>query len=408
MNVKVIQNKEEYDAAMQHLDTLMDRNPVPGSDEDNELQLLALVIEKYEESLVPPIKTDPVNAILFRMDQMGLSRKDLENYIGSPSKVSEVLARKRPLSLSMIRSLHHGLGIPADLLIADHESETGIEGLIENPDEIDYQRFPLREMIARGCFSDSLNQVKNISKEMIKSWMSEVDLPKMQTCLRAPLHQRGQRVADQYALLAWQVCVIKKAREKYDRFSVKDFDQSLITLSWLTKIAKLSACDDKQWPVLLKEHLADKGILLVIESHFKKTYLDGAAILDGKHPVVALTLRHDRLDNFWFALMHELAHVAKHLGNNYQVIMDDFDTTNDTSEIEREADDMASEALIPKEIWDTAKVRRTANIMDAVMLARDLEIHPAIVAGRLRNEKKDYRLLGGLIGKNGQVSKLMH
>lgn len=79
---------------------------------ENELLLLALVIHDIERQTVPPVKVDPIESILFRMDQTGLARKDLVPYIGSISKVSEVLSRKRPLSQPMILRLHQGLDIP--------------------------------------------------------------------------------------------------------------------------------------------------------------------------------------------------------------------------------------------------------------------------------------------------------
>jgi HTH-type transcriptional regulator / antitoxin HigA len=117
MNVKIIKNKAEYAIAMARLSELMTLNPKRGSDAENELELLALVIENYEQKLVPPVIADPIEAILFRMDQMQLSRKDLVPFIGSESKISEVLNRKRPLSLPMIRALREGLNISAEILI---------------------------------------------------------------------------------------------------------------------------------------------------------------------------------------------------------------------------------------------------------------------------------------------------
>lgn len=117
MDIKIIHSHEEYVRAMAHVAALMAGNPPAGSADDNALELLALVIENYERKIVPAVIPDPIEAILFRMDQMQLSRKDLQPYIGSLSKISEVLSRKRPLSLSMIRRLHAGLGIPAEVLI---------------------------------------------------------------------------------------------------------------------------------------------------------------------------------------------------------------------------------------------------------------------------------------------------
>ena len=89
MNVKIIKSTQDYEAAMARLSVLMSLDPQPDSDEEHELELLALVIEDFERQTVPPVKTDPIDAILFRMDQMQLTRKDLIAYIGSISKVSK-------------------------------------------------------------------------------------------------------------------------------------------------------------------------------------------------------------------------------------------------------------------------------------------------------------------------------
>ena len=113
--MKIIKNEAEYDAALERIDALM--NAAPGSSEEEELELLALLVEKYEQERYPIELPDPVEAIKFRMEQEGLTRKDMIKYLGSQSKVSEVLNYKRPLSLAMIRALTDGLNIPAEVLI---------------------------------------------------------------------------------------------------------------------------------------------------------------------------------------------------------------------------------------------------------------------------------------------------
>jgi HTH-type transcriptional regulator/antitoxin HigA len=117
MNVKVIKNRSEYDAALERVIELMDRNPSPGSEEENTLELLLLVIRDYEQKVIEPIGVDSIEAIKFRMDQMQITRKELVPFIGSMSKVSEILSGKRNLSLTMIRKLHQGLGIPLESLL---------------------------------------------------------------------------------------------------------------------------------------------------------------------------------------------------------------------------------------------------------------------------------------------------
>ncbi|MEJ5309331.1 MAG: helix-turn-helix domain-containing protein [Anaerolineae bacterium] len=115
MKPKIIKNEADYQAALAHLETLMDAQP--GTPEEEELELFAMLIEAYEQAVFPIDLPDPISAIKFRMEQQGLKRKDLEPYIGSQSKVSEVLNGKRPLSLAMIRALHAGLDIPLEVLL---------------------------------------------------------------------------------------------------------------------------------------------------------------------------------------------------------------------------------------------------------------------------------------------------
>lgn len=400
MNVKMIRNQDDYHAAMARLAVLMRRESKMSDGEESELELLALVIEDYERKVVPPAAPDPVDAILFRMDQMKLSRKDLEPYIGSASKVSEVLSRKRPLSLSMIRRLHKGFDIPADVLIGG--TEAGQTRLDAEP-EMEYAKFPLMEMLDRGCFGDfkgNAPRLKEYAEDLIVKLMHGL-LPKQAepAFLRAPLHQHGMRGADGYALLAWRLCVLKKIRETP---VARDYKKGVVTLKWLKDLARLSVFEEG--PRLACEQLGMAGIALVIEPHFKGTYLDGAAMLDNGRPIVALTLRHDRLDNFWFVLMHELVHVAKHLNDAHPVFADNLDSPDRQDQKEREADEMAVEALISKAAWEKATVRTRHLAKDAHALAEQLGIHVAIVAGRVRHETGQFRLFAKLLG-HGQVRR---
>lgn len=121
-NWRIIKDKNSYDLAMNRLLELADTDLVEDSAELDEFELLSLLIGHYEENHYQMDKPNPVEAIKFRMDQMGLNQVDMRQYLGSASKVSEVLSGKRKLSLSMIRRLHDGLGIPADILIQDSEN----------------------------------------------------------------------------------------------------------------------------------------------------------------------------------------------------------------------------------------------------------------------------------------------
>ena len=115
MNIKPIHSQEDLTAALARVEQIWEA-PI-GSPEGDELAILAILIEKYETEHYPMPPLDPVEAIRFRMEQLGMTARDLEAFIGTSGRVSEVLNRKRKLSLSMIRRLHEGLSIPYERLL---------------------------------------------------------------------------------------------------------------------------------------------------------------------------------------------------------------------------------------------------------------------------------------------------
>ena len=117
MRMKLIKTESEHREALAEFNRLALSNPAPGEPEADRLEVLALLVENYEDKMFPIPVPDPIEAIKFRMDQLGLARKDLEQYLGGRSHVSEVLNHKRPLSAAMVRKLRDGLKIPADILI---------------------------------------------------------------------------------------------------------------------------------------------------------------------------------------------------------------------------------------------------------------------------------------------------
>lgn len=118
MNWKVIKTEKEYTKALNRLEEIFDSKK--GSKNGDELELLSLLIDNYEKERFPVDLPDPVEAIKFRMEQLGYSQKDLTEVIGLKSRVSEVLNKKRKLSLSMIRKLNEVLGIPTAVLVKEY------------------------------------------------------------------------------------------------------------------------------------------------------------------------------------------------------------------------------------------------------------------------------------------------
>lgn len=115
MNIKLIKTESDYNQALERLETIFDaKKETP---EGDELELLGMLIEQYENEHFPISLPDPIEAIKFRMDQVGYNQNDLARIIGFKSRASEILNRKRKLSLEMIRQIHEKLNIPTDVLI---------------------------------------------------------------------------------------------------------------------------------------------------------------------------------------------------------------------------------------------------------------------------------------------------
>ena len=117
MNIRPIHTKADYDAALKRVSSLIDADPDRGTIEGDELEVLGTLVEAYEARHYPMELPDPIEAIKFRMEQQGLQPKDLKPMIGELNRVYEVLSRKRPLSIAMIRRVNEGMGISAECLI---------------------------------------------------------------------------------------------------------------------------------------------------------------------------------------------------------------------------------------------------------------------------------------------------
>lgn len=396
MEAQVIKTDAQYEAVMAEVEKLVGLDPTPGTLEADRLELLSLLVKDYEVRHFPISKPDPIGAIRFRMEQQGLTHRDLIPYLGSRSKVSEVLSGKRPLTLSMIRSLHSGLGIPAEVLLQESDGD------IRDELSIEWVRFPLKEMVRRKWIEADIQDFPKNAEYLMRRFLSPlVRRVPIEVLYRRTISERSARKMDKYALFAWTARVLIRALEEVPAVP---YTQGIVTTEFMREVSRLSWSD--HGPLLAREFLARHGIQVIVEPHLPRTSLDGAAFFaeEGK-PIIALTIRHDRIDNFWFCLMHELAHISLHLTNSEQSFFDDLDTDTTEDPRERDADKLAAEAVISRKIWirSRAYLQRTSEAIKE--LADELRIHPAIVAGRIRHESKNYRIFNHMLG-HGQVREL--
>jgi HTH-type transcriptional regulator/antitoxin HigA len=195
-------------------------------------------------------------------------------------------------------------------------------------------------------------------------------------------------------LAAWRARVIQRAESSTAEVKTT-FDH--LDISWLKELIQLSALPNGA--VRAVRLVIDKGIFVVIEPQLKGLKLDGAAFLSGGMPIIGLTLRNDRIDNFWFTLLHELAHVYLHyLTGLASGFFDEELEQEKTDGLEVEADQFASSMLIPPEAWrlSPARISRSADSIEG--FADQLGIHPAIVFGRVRKERNNYSIFSDRVG----------
>ena len=401
-NIRAIRSEADYEAALARIDALMDAEC--GTPEGEELDVLTDLVELYEAKHVPMGFPRPLEAIRFRMEQADLSPRDLVPFMGSRAKVSEVLSGKRPLTMQMARALHVNLGIPADVLLQQPGGElrSALEGT-------EWHRFPLAEMAKRGWIEKRRNldsHAEEIMRDLIGRAGGEYVLPA--AFFRKNDHARINAKSDSYSLKAW--CWEVLARANAHKLPAS-FKSGTVDLNFLRKVAALSW--SQEGPRLAQEFLANHGIHLVYLEHLPRTHLDGAALqlADGT-PVIGLTLRYDRLDNFWFCLLHELAHIGRHMNETKNEAFIDDLSLRDAQGARRdsreaEADEWAENGLIPEDIWTTSKVKNNPTPLAVMELAQRLGIHPAIIAGRIRHETRNFRLLSHFVG-TGTLRKQFH
>jgi HTH-type transcriptional regulator/antitoxin HigA len=131
MDIKPIRTENEYEEALAQIDAIFDSQP--GTPEGDLLEVLTILVEAYEEEHYPIAPPDPIEAIEFHMERLGLTRRDLESYIGSRARVSEILNHRRPLTIAMIRRLQDGLGISAEVLLKRYPlGDEGLHAVMED------------------------------------------------------------------------------------------------------------------------------------------------------------------------------------------------------------------------------------------------------------------------------------
>lgn len=386
--MKPIRDQASYQNALARVDSLLAVHPsvIPGTPQGDELDVLIDLIEHFENKQETFAAPSPLSAIAFRMEQAGLKQRDLIPFIGSRAKVSEVLSGKRPITLPMARALHKNLGIPAELLLADEASDQ---------ETVEWDRYPIASLRQLGVITQAFESAEAAVRDLMRRACCDEPLP----MYRRNDHNRRHAKTDPYALEAWCLGALAKSFKQVPSGSYR---RGSVTVATMAAVAALSVLDDG--PRKAQEFLASQRVALVVLAHLPHTHLDGAILTrsDGV-PVIGMTLRYDRVDSFWFCLMHELAHLVRHLDTGLATAFFD-DLSIAPMDLEKEADELATDVLIPPDAWLSSAAKADPTALNVCALASAIGRSPAVIAGRVRHDTKNFRLLSHFVGQ-GMVRK---
>lgn len=340
--------------------------------------------------LIPAKKFGPGYFIKEQMDFRNWTQEDLSEVMGLTIKhVNKILQDKQAITLETAKLLaqifetspQYWLNLDANYRLwlnqekSDKEIEADIKSLI-------YERMPIKDMISKGWLKPFEN-AKELQKQVLQFWgWITLDFSILDKNYIPCLTQKSE-VYNQFKA-SYAITWYKKAINEASKFKVNMYDK-----------AKLENLYDNLYSYTIKENginlfikeLANAGVRFFVLPHLFKTYLDGAAFFLDKNPVIVYTGRYKRIDNFWFTIAHEIAHILLHLNPELTFILDNLKEENLNS-LENEANEMASNKLKHLEIatylnpflgyLTSSKVEECA---------AEYQIHPSIIIGKLAHEK---------------------
>lgn len=324
-------------------------------------------------------------------------QKDLARRLGLQEQAIQRWESDRYRSINLANYMKVARALSVELSAKFHSSE--VSKWLPPPElrPAEVQKV-LKHARAQGWFDGQDSDEEDAKKRLIRYVTEHVGRHGTPSLLRTGINIKNH--SEDWVLLSWKAHVTRRAESiiEKERLSYRPLD-----VTWLKQLAQLSAKDDGplQAQALLKEH----GIVLIVERNIPGMEVDGAAFLVENIPVIGLTLRRDALDNFWFTLMHEIAHVILHYRTGLASgFFDDVEHV-EPDELEQEANKFASDLLVSEEVWSRSPARIAKTSTPIKNLATQLGIAPAIIYGRIRFERKNYTLFSDKIGRSA-VRKL--
>lgn len=369
--------------------------------ERRELQELVKAYERAKAGDYAPMRrkagNDPGAALIVARISRALSQKELARKLGLREQAVQRYEAEKYRSISLGNYLKFASVLGLDWRIEIGKANGGGWALAHEISAGEARKV-LKHGREQGWFEkdasdeDGLGQLKRHMAEHVVKYGTP-------SLLRTGLNVVDH--SEDWVLLSWKAQVSRRAEAAAEALPT----YRPLEVSWLLDLVRLSAHDDG--PARAGELLRAHGIVLVIEPPIVGMGVDGAAFLVGDTPVVALTLRRDTIDNFWFTLLHEIAHIILHYRTGLATgFFDDVEAPL-LDEMESEANSFAANLLVPEEVWrrSPARIAKSAGPIEA--LARQLGVHSAILFGRLRRERGDYSIFSNKIGQGTVKRQLL-
>jgi HTH-type transcriptional regulator/antitoxin HigA len=339
----------------------------------------------------PAKKFGPGYFINEQLELREWTQADLSEVTGFTVKhLNKVLQDKQPLTMDMARvlsevfntSVQYWINLDTDyrLWLAQERTPSEIEADIKS---VIYERMPIKDMVAKGWLKAS-SSAENLKKQVLNYWQwTNLDFGQLDKTYLPYLTRKSEafnQFNTSYAITWFRKAQMEAERAKPLPYKKQKLEKLYNNINRYTR--KENGVNE------FIEDLAKAGVIFFVLPHLQKTYLDGAAFYSGKNPVIVYTGRYKRLDNFWFTVAHEIAHILLHLNDDKKFVLDNLHN-GEVNHLEEEANALAAAKLKHKEIADylspyinylpTTKVEECAEA---------LEIHPAIIVGSLAHAKQ--------------------
>jgi len=356
------------------------------------------MVTKMDKKLIPARLVPPGHILREELEAYGWTQKEFAEIIGKPVQaVNEIIVGKKSITPETAILFSEAFGTSAELWL---NLESSYRLNIARMDSSDgrvarkaalYNAVPVIEMIKKGWIQ-AQQSVGDLENEVLRflgiGKLNEIG------AVAARLRVSNTHAPEQGALIAWlrrtEMLASNMHAEKFSETKLRGTAVEIKHLSRLpSQIEEVRRC------------LSESGVRFVVVPHLTKTYIDGAAFwLDPESPVVSLSMRYSRIDNFWFTLMHEIAHLLLHSDGGVNSFLDenlaDIPRNEDSKNMcEDEANAQASEWLVPAQVFkqfsENCANRYTRN--KVIAFAESLGVHPGIVVGRIHHDTGRYQLM---------------